>query len=69
MSDKPEQTTTTSQDTTISQNGDTAADRYRKIRDRESKMSDAERIKKLREATDFLICMMKTNPDFIPDWR
>ena len=51
MSDKPEQTTK-SEDTVVSPNGDTTAERYRKVSEREAKLTEAERIKKLREAVD-----------------
>ena len=52
MSDKPEQTTK-SEDTVISPNGDTTVERYRKVREHEAQLTEAERIKKLREAVDF----------------
>ena len=39
----------TQDDTTISPNGDTTAERYKKAKERDAKMTTAERLEKLRE--------------------
>ncbi len=56
MPDKPkrtpipaEETDEDDEDLYTSSNGDTIAERYRKVREREAKMTDEERLKELRE--------------------